>query len=129
VRGREQRARVRWEVAAVKLYRVECRDGLGPWHSRDVAHVWVGPNHTTGNNQPSPYDEGLGLMSREQRCACVSLKQLRTWFGHVWDSLASEGARVVELEVDGRRVRKGEWQVVYNVEHATRLRTLDLMEE
>lgn len=114
---------------AVIVYRVEFCDGKGPWHSRECK-VYVFPDYKV-NPQPSPREDNIpgGIKRGLEFCACVSMTQLRSWFAHVWDELSSDGGRVVKYEVDGRRVRKGQWQCCVPVAHANRIGTMDLMED
>jgi len=101
------------------IYRMQhVDDGKGPIHrgGLTLTHFNSRSNPST-DNYPTPWsDNGIGLYRGEQ-CGCKSLEQLRHWFPEQDDGkLLKAGFRCMRLKVDGRGVRKGNYQVVFKPE-------------
>ena len=102
------------------VYRVVCpRRDVGPW---SVGDVYWGSDPETGHhpsNGPCPReDTGRHIMDHEV-CGCLSFEQMRKWFRpcHV-QAMEKAGLVLRKLKVDGRRIKKGEWQCVFPREAA-----------
>jgi hypothetical protein len=111
----------------MRVYRVECPDGKGPYNQPGNWSFSLGCAHT-GGSHPSPfvdpllgysYDE-IGLPSKDWVCGFASMKDLYGWFGgYLRGAMRRLDARIVMYDVKAGDVRIGKHQVVFNKDRAT----------
>jgi hypothetical protein len=111
----------------MRVYRVECPDGRGPYNQGDNAWSFrLGCVHT-GSSHPSPFVDSevgneleLGLPSKNWVCGFKSMKDLYAWFGgYLKGAMRELDARIVMYEAKAGDVRIGQHQVVFNKYRAT----------
>lgn len=95
----------------MKIYRVENREGLGPYRNTD----WQPWEHGNALTHPCPrFDKGLNYIKSCEKCAFKSYRQLRDWFTkEELAELKTMGYDIIKLEVDRKLIRFGKKQIVY----------------
>lgn len=104
----------------MKIVRLECTDGNGPWRTdwgaglTDVFQKTF-KRHSTANKKgmPLPCRDGIGDMDDDDLCAYHSLEDMKKWvyLGELSNAIIKHDLRVLLLDV--MKVKKGINQVVY----------------
>lgn len=111
----------------MKVYRVQNKQGEGPYFNKDAAfdswwiHRWASSNHADSIH-PEPCDEPVLLEKMNQIpgfqfsnfvCAFSSLEQLNLWFNNTeLVKLSSLGYSIHEQEADESKILFGEKQIL-----------------
>jgi hypothetical protein len=92
------------------VYRVENENHFGPYTTSVRGMNFHGCDH-----QPAPHRAGLGWLDDLELSGFKSMEQMLAWFNtrEELDCLEHGGMSVVRIEVEERRIRYGDKQIVF----------------
>ena len=116
----------RSERTAMKIYRIEDKDGCGPWQceclaSKEAQSLLDDALSPLEDREdfPGPARDGLTITPNTV-FGCLGLAQLHEWFPEpAWTTLESLGFLVVVYDVPPERVHYGRVQVGFDPGYAT----------
>lgn len=109
---------------ATRVYRVEMRDGCGPYAWRECVKDFyfdLQKAHSKSDNHPAGMDDVPNMrISPSYLFACESIESLCKWFSGFLDRIIAAGGEIKEYEVDDDAILRSlsGLQVVFNREKA-----------
>jgi hypothetical protein len=95
------------------VYRVENKNGVGPYYGTDNWCEWQTRWHDSPSHPP-PFLDGIDVYAKKDLCGFASFKKLRDWFeSEELVELRKLGFRVRRIRVPRSKVKFGEKQVVF----------------
>jgi len=101
------------------IFRIENSVGLGPYVSNanqenQILHQ-MNLDHSCSPLHPMPWEDNLPEMAREyELCGFESIEKLKKWFDGWINRLYDNGFFAVQLEIDKKNVKFGNYQIVFN---------------
>ena len=111
-------------METVTLWRVETKEGQGIFESGLLDQFTFYDSDPVG--YPSMMEDIGVRFSESARSACISVAQLKHWFGmpDIVEWLSYHCAQVVEIECPKEYILQGRTQVLYGHRHAKVVKTL-----